>query len=79
MKHFRKELTGWTLQKDERLSISYIETHGKDLEDFLANAMISLEDWHGNEGPEWSIDDLSAIDYKHVVEMFLDYLSGGNL
>lgn len=74
MRHFSKELSGWILQNNEHLEISYIETKGEDLEDFLANCMISLTDWHGNEGPDWSLNDLSAKDYKYIVEMFREFL-----
>jgi hypothetical protein len=64
------------MHNKEHLNIREVETHGKDLKDFLANAMIYIETWHGGEGPDYSVDDLSSKDYDMLVKEFTEYLEG---
>lgn len=73
---FSKEYKNWTLHGNDHLNITLLESHGRDLEDFLANATVYLSDWHGNEGPDWDIGDLSTKDYDAVVRTFTEFLAG---
>jgi hypothetical protein len=75
-KVFSKTFQNWTCADDCRIQISQIETKGLDLEDFLSNAEISFEDWHGNCTREsWSVGDLSQKDYAQVERLFVEYLA----
>lgn len=40
------------------LHLKYVESHGSDIDDLCANALISLETDHGGEGPDWDLGDL---------------------
>lgn len=73
---FSKEYQNWPLKDNEHLNITLIESHGRDLEDLLVNATMYLTDWHGNEGPDWDIGDLSSKDYDAVVRTFAEFLAG---
>jgi hypothetical protein len=73
---FSKHFANWPLDGREHLNISHIETSGKDLDDFLANAQVSLETWHGGEGPDWDLGDLPDADYKQVEKLFAEFLAG---
>ncbi len=74
--HFSKEYENWPVDGNEHLNITGIDTHGKDLEDFLANAELYLTDWHGNEGPAWDLGDLPNKQYAAIVQDFVEYLAG---
>lgn len=66
----------WTLHGLDHLSVVYIETQGSDLDDMLCNALVSLEDWHGNPGPDWDLGDLPDQDYNAIVSLFVEHLAG---
>lgn len=74
-RRFTKEFHNWPLNRFPHLNLTYVETHGRDLDDFLANAMISLETWHGDPGPDWDLGDLNRVDYDMVAELFTEFLS----
>lgn len=76
MKRFSKEFKNFTLEGNDHLMLTLVETHGNDLSDFISNATISLETWHGNEGPDWTFGDLSSSDYDYIVQLFTEYLAG---
>lgn len=71
---FSRTFTCWTLDGHEHLNVVSIESNGRDLDDLLSNAELSLETWHGNEGPQWTVGDLSRRDFDLVVEMFNEFL-----
>ncbi len=73
---FSRDFNNWPLHNDETLNLVHIETQGLDLEDFLSNASITIEDWHGNEGGDIDLGDLSSKDYDAVVQLFAEYLAG---
>ena len=75
MRHFSREFKDWTLKDREHLTITLIESKGKDLDDLLCNGTVFLEDWHGNEGPQISIGDLPSYQYDAVVDMFAEFLA----
>lgn len=75
---FSRHFDNWPLKNDERLNLMCIESKGRDLDDLLANAEISLEDWHGHEGPAWELGDLSDADFVQVCEMFNEFLRSGD-
>lgn len=57
---FSKEYGGVELDPtDGRLLLTLVEAEGSDLDELHSSARISLETWHGNEGPDWTLDDLS--------------------
>lgn len=76
MKRFSSEIRNWPIHGKDHLNLTYVETNGLDLEDFISNAMITLEDWHGNEGPDWELGDLPSKDYDMVVQLFVEHLAG---
>lgn len=75
MKTFSHSPKYWPLENDCRLNLVLIETRGRDLDDFITNAEISIADWHGNEGPQWTLDDLHSKDYDAVVRLFNEHLA----
>ena len=75
MKRFTHSFVNWTLTQDDRLMLTHVDTHGTDLDDFLCNASISIEDWHGNAMDGWNLEDLSKRDHDAVVELFVEYLN----
>jgi hypothetical protein len=74
MKTFSKEFSNWPLHDDDRLNLTYVETKGNTVEEMVDNALISLTDWHGNEGPDWTIGDLSFEDYRELELLFAEAL-----
>lgn len=72
---FSRSFQYWTLSNHVHLSIVNIESKGRDLDELLTNAEMSLETWHGNEGPDWSIGDLSSQDYATVCQLFTEFLN----
>lgn len=76
IRFFSREIQNWPIHNRENLNLIMVETKGSDLSDFISNAMISIEDWNGNPGPEWEFGDLPAKDYDAVVQMFTEYLAG---
>jgi hypothetical protein len=76
---FNRTYANWPLHDREHLNITEVETEGKDLEDFLANARIYIETWHGGEGPDYSIEDLHPKDYEALVMEFTEHLNTGRI
>ena len=78
MRHFSKSFQNWNCADDDRVMLTHIETRGLDLDDMLANAEISFEDWHGNCCREnWTIGDLSQSDYAEVERLIVEHLADG--
>ncbi len=73
---FSKSINNWPLSHNETLNLVHIETKGRDLSDFLSNAEVSIEDWHGNQGPDYALNDLSDEDQALVEQMFTEHLQG---
>ncbi len=73
---FNKYFTNWPLTGYETLNLTFVETYGHTIDDFINNATVYLEDWHGNQGPDWNLADLPRQDYDAVEQMFLNYLDG---
>lgn len=71
---FSREYKSWPLSNRPHLNIIIVETKGLDLKDFAANAQITLEDWHGNDGPDCSVDDLSGTDFTLLLNEFSEFL-----
>lgn len=77
MKTFSKKFDNWTCSDDERISITHIESKGKDLEDLMVNAEISFEDWNGNVVREnWTSGDLHSVDFNKLEKLFSEFLAG---
>jgi len=74
MKTFSKEFYGWSLRNNDHLMLTYVETTGNNLEEMIDNAMISLENWHGEEVPNWNLEDLSTSDYGAIIKLFIKSL-----
>lgn len=75
MRRFYLEPKNWTLSGNDHLQLTRIESQGQDLDDLLCNAEISLETWHGNEGPNWTLGDLSTKDYAEIERLFAEFLA----
>lgn len=72
MYFFDKELNQ-TMHDDERFTITRLTSSGNTILDLLANAKVSTEDWHGNEGPVYEIGDLTDREYTRFANMILDW------
>lgn len=70
MRYFFKHIDNLPIQGREHLNITYIETSGLDLSDFLSNAVIHVETWHSNVGPDIGIDELPQSTYNYIIELF---------
>lgn len=71
---FCKEYSNFTLDGDDHLNLTMVESKGEDINDLMANALIYLEDWHGNEGPEWDLGSLSNNDQELIRQDIMDFL-----
>lgn len=56
------------------LYVNYIETKGRDLEEMIENAIITLETARGGEGPHWDLGDLPSGIFDAIVGMFAQRL-----
>jgi hypothetical protein len=54
--------------------ITHIESKGRTLEQLAANAVVSIENWHGDFVAHYRSDDLPTEDYKMIVEEIRSYL-----
>ncbi len=72
--NFSVAFTTWPLHNQEHLNLTLIESSGDSLDALLTNACITLEDWHGNEGPAWDLRDLAQTDYDAVVALFTELM-----
>lgn len=75
MRTYEKEHRFWPLSHDERLNIVYISATGRDLDDLLCNAEISVEDWNGNSiNRTYTAGDLSDVDARILEREFTGFL-----
>jgi hypothetical protein len=74
--NFSREFKVWSLEHDDHLNLTLVESEGDSLEELIENARITLEDWHGNEGPAWTFGDLSTRDYDAVVHLMREMVEG---
>lgn len=72
---FQKQYDCELDRTDGRLILTYVESEGDDLKELLANAMVSIEDWHGNEGPERSLDELPEELYELIKQDMTDHIN----
>lgn len=63
-----REYQNWSLSNKPQLNLVRVETYGVTVAQALENATITLEDWHGNEGPDWGVEDLNTTDYECLRE-----------
>lgn len=71
---FRKYLSNWPLHGRNNLNLTYIETKGTTLEELISNAKISLQEWNGDDGPDWTLNDLPKKDYEKVLGLLKAFL-----
>lgn len=75
MGHFHKEFPDWSLHGEDHIMLTYIETSGKDVEEMVDNAIISLENWHGEPvRHNWTVGDLPTKDFLKIEQMFWEHL-----
>jgi hypothetical protein len=74
---FSREYSNWPLDGRESLNLTYVESHGRTVEELMENAQVSLETWHGNAGPDWSVEDLPAADQAMLEREFSEFLNKG--
>ena len=70
MAKFDKDFSNWTLYRHCELLLFHLESHGDTLDEMLENAIMSLQTWHGEEGPDWTIYDLPTDDFEQVELLF---------
>lgn len=71
---FSKEYQYCPLDGNEHLNLTLVESQGRDLDEMLDNVMIYLEDWHGNQGPDWDFGSLPQSLQDMVTEDIMEYL-----
>lgn len=74
MMKFRTDVSNWPVSNAPNLMITYIESSGKTLEQLAANAVVSIENWHGDFVAHYRADALSDEDYKMIVGEIRSYL-----
>ena len=63
-------------KSDERITLTTVESFGRDMDDLLANATVGREDWNGNEIYQIDLGDLDSETYDAIVQEMTKYLAG---
>lgn len=66
MKKFYKTFKSFELKNEPRLNITAVYSQGKNARELIKNLSIDLEDWNGNQGPEYGFYDLCKTDRKKI-------------
>lgn len=77
MKKFSDTYDCWPLEDAIHLNITGLWSEGSTVDELIANAEFSIEDWHGNDRcHDWGIEDLPRTDQAEIKKIFTEFLAG---